>query len=255
MRLIELPRNLDSKALSFQLPPPEIEVFADDELAHLYAVVKGQSRLHFLLMLGAGFTAKDISDLHPAEVDWTEGTISRRRSKTRRHADAPTVTYKLWPQTFALLREHRSVSPDAVLLSPNGERWVADKPHDGVYARSDKVAAALRYWMKKAKVQHAPKASGRRRRASWPNTRRSSSIRTIFWRIRPVKWARSTISSRIGRSFLRPWRGWRGRWACGLEDKTGGCDGRLACCIPERPGSPCLKNSSESPPGAGTVRG
>ena len=109
-------------------------------------------------MLGAGFTAKDISDLHPAEVDWTEGTISRRRSKTRRHADAPTVTYKLWPQTFALLREHRSDSPDAVLLSPNGERWVADKPHDGVYARSDKVAAALRYWMKKAKVQHAPKA-------------------------------------------------------------------------------------------------
>jgi hypothetical protein len=91
-------------------------------------------------------------------VDWTAGTITRRRSKTRKHADAPTVTWKLWPQTFAALKEHRSYSPEVVLLSPDGGRWVEDKPHDGVYARSDKVAAALRYYMKKAGVDHAPKA-------------------------------------------------------------------------------------------------
>ena len=41
------------------------------------------------------------------EVNWKQGTITRARSKTRERK-GPVVTYKLWPETFALLRKYRA---------------------------------------------------------------------------------------------------------------------------------------------------
>jgi integrase len=158
LRLIDLPRNLDSKRLTFASAPRDIEVFGAQELARLYAVVANQSRLHFLLMLNCGMTARDINDLRHDQIDWGEGVVTRKRSKTRAAGGVPVVRYKLWPQTFALLKKHRSNHPEVVLLTSTGRRWIEDRQGDPGYTRSDKVASALRFWMKKAKVQHAPKA-------------------------------------------------------------------------------------------------
>jgi integrase len=103
-------------------------------------VVSGQSRLHFLLCLNAGFLASDINDLRRSEVDWSAGTITRRRTKTREHEAAPVVRYKLWPETFGLLKRWRSADdPEIVLLTQSGGRWPVGHQGGVSFTRSDCV--------------------------------------------------------------------------------------------------------------------
>ena len=59
------------------------------------------------MMLNTGAYQNDIAELRRSEVDWSRGTIRRARSKTRERG-GPVVTYKLWPETFALLEKYRS---------------------------------------------------------------------------------------------------------------------------------------------------
>ena len=54
-------------------------------------------------MLNCGMYQNDIAELRNEEVNWTRRHDHRRRSKTRER-NGPVVTYKLWPETFALLR-------------------------------------------------------------------------------------------------------------------------------------------------------
>jgi hypothetical protein len=68
------------------------------------------------------------------------------------------VRYRLWGRTLRLLKEYRSNDPEHALLTTSGRRWI-EESHDGEnYHRSDKVASNLKYWMRRAKVKHAPKA-------------------------------------------------------------------------------------------------
>jgi integrase len=157
LRLIDLPRNLDRGELSFDAGPQDIETWPVPEIQKLYATATGQTRLHILLMCNCGFIGKDISDLRQSEIDWTAGTICRKRSKTRKEENVPKVTYKLWEETFRLLKEYRSGDPVHVLLTTTGRPWIEEK-HDGDYHRSDKVASNLKYWMKRTGVKRAPKA-------------------------------------------------------------------------------------------------
>ncbi len=58
-------------------------------------------------MLNCGMYQNDIAELRADEVDWKKATLSRARSKIRER-NGPVVTYKLWPETFALLERHRA---------------------------------------------------------------------------------------------------------------------------------------------------
>ena len=78
------------------------------EVQTLIEAAPGQLKLHLLLMLNCGFTQQDVADLGQEEVDWLAGMISRRRSKTGDHVTVPMVSYRLWPETFELLRRFRS---------------------------------------------------------------------------------------------------------------------------------------------------
>lgn len=160
LRLIELPRNLDSKRFSFKLSPSEIEVWTIDEIKKFLAPVNGQTRLHVLLMLNCGMLGKDISDLSPKEVDWKEGIITRKRSKTEAHESVPVVQYKLWAQTLKLLKEHRSDDPERVLLTTGGTPWITEQAAEGSsgFKRSDKVASCFKYWGQRTGVKKPPKA-------------------------------------------------------------------------------------------------
>jgi integrase len=156
--LIGLPRNLDSKTLSFQVSPKQIEVFSADELAALWGAVKNQSRLHVLLCLNCGMLAKDVNDLRHDEVDWSAGVVTRKRSKTAEHEEVPVVRYKLWARTFELLKEYRSKDGDVVLLTESGKRWIQEKEEGGRWSRSDSVRSCLRNYMVKAKIDRPVKA-------------------------------------------------------------------------------------------------
>jgi integrase len=151
--LPDIPRNLGSRLLSFKQPVKQVRPLAVQTVRTFYKHARNQTRLHCLLGLNCGFLACDISDLQDHEVDWKAGTITRKRSKTQNHKDVPTVTYKLWPSTFRLLKEYRSGQP-TVLVTQSGSPWILEV--DGK-SRSDSISSTFRATCRKAKVRVAPK--------------------------------------------------------------------------------------------------
>lgn len=116
-----LPRVLGEKnqlVISRRITVPE--VFSIDEVKELLTTATTRTRLYLLIMLNTGMTQKDISDLKQSEVDWKNGTITRKRSKTATHVGVPTVCYKLWKETFRLLRQERSSDLTRVLVNQDG---------------------------------------------------------------------------------------------------------------------------------------
>ncbi len=113
-----LPRNLDTVKISVERRA--IETFSVKEVKLILTEATERQRLYYLLMLNCGMTQKDISDLHPTEVDWETGRIRRKRSKTKNVENVPEVDYKLWGDTFTLLKKHGHRDGDHALLNKRG---------------------------------------------------------------------------------------------------------------------------------------
>lgn len=160
----KLPRNLDS--LKFAVEDDSIvEPLTDDEVKTLLRNCDSKQKLWALLALQCGFTQKDISDLRQHEVDWEAGRIIRQRSKTgRRNRDKkkaasgksiPTVNWKLWPETFKLLKEQRSSDPQHVLLSDEGTvlcRGSAKDTGKALVERNDVIGRNMRRLFVRLKI-------------------------------------------------------------------------------------------------------
>jgi len=142
-----LPRIMDgrSKFLTITKPAPKIVTFTKEEIKALLADAPDRTKLYILLMLNCGMTQKDISDLLVSEVDWKEGRIIRKRSKTSDEENVPVVNYKLWPETFRLLQQERDTqSVDRVLSNFNGgPLWSEQITEDGKYKKNDNVKNAF----------------------------------------------------------------------------------------------------------------
>jgi integrase len=124
LKRIAPPGNLNDKRMKFSVPKREIELFSGPEISRLLNQSRDTIRLMILLALNTGMTQIDIADLHPDEIDWEGGRLSRKRSKTGDHASVPTVEYRLWPETFDLLTRLRSSDPTRVLVTKSGKPWV-----------------------------------------------------------------------------------------------------------------------------------
>jgi len=99
-----------------------------------------RTRLYLLLMLNCGMYQNDIAELKSDEINWKAGTITRERSKTReRHG--PVVTYKLWPETFALLKKHRATG-ELALTTGEGKPLVRYWLEEGKMRRYDAIQSA-----------------------------------------------------------------------------------------------------------------
>jgi len=107
-RLEHLPRNFDDKDLAVEIHNSKPRVLSVDISKQLLSTTEEHCRLYVLLALNAGFTQIDISDLLNSEVNWTEGRIIRKRSKTADCENVPEVNYLLWTETFRLLQKFRS---------------------------------------------------------------------------------------------------------------------------------------------------
>jgi integrase len=118
--LAELPRVVASKGFTISSAAPEIKTHTTDEVKGLLDASSGQTKLCILLCLNTGMTQRDISDLRHEEVDWKSGMVRRKRSKTRKFGNVPSVVYQLWPETFRLLQEHRRADFPNVLANENG---------------------------------------------------------------------------------------------------------------------------------------
>lgn len=141
--LQELPRNYPTLRLKVS-SKPKIDPCTLDELAKLYAAARGQHRLHILLGLNCGYYPWDVSILKPENVNLDAGTITHRRTKTlHKTDDAPTVTYRLWPETVALLRQYMAADGPHALLNADGKPWIRYTPKaDGKVSETD----GIRQW-------------------------------------------------------------------------------------------------------------
>lgn len=147
--VIAMPANLISRKYKFGSTVKKVSTFTVDEVRNLVEASTGQLTLHLLLMLNCGFTQGDVADLVQEEIDWKLGTITRKRSKTRRHEDVPTVTYRLWKRTFDLLTQHRQREGALVLRTKSGQPWMSKRVVNGVFNRTDSTKSVYRHLIKR----------------------------------------------------------------------------------------------------------
>ena len=109
-------------------------------------------------MLNCGMTQVDIADLQPREVDWIEGRIKRKRSKTDDHDHVPTVDYALWPRTRQLLEQFGHRAADRVLLTASNRPWLRDELlPDGKRSKVDAIKSNYVHLQRKTGISHPMK--------------------------------------------------------------------------------------------------
>lgn len=145
MRLIPLPGNIRSRRFRFNhSAPTKIETFTVEEVRQMLAVCDDfseKTKLYILLMLNCGMYQNDIAEMHRDEINWTKGTLTRARSKTKEHR-GPVVTYKLWPETLSLLKKQRAKDGELLLTTKDGNPLVRYWLDNGEMRRYDCIQAA-----------------------------------------------------------------------------------------------------------------
>jgi hypothetical protein len=118
--LEKLPKNIDSKELSIEVPPTQVEPWTDAEVKLVLSKASERQKLYYVLMLNTGMSAKEISTMsneepklakrpdyfHVPRLNWETGRLTRKRAKTRKHKNVPIVEYKLWDSTMVLLKKY-----------------------------------------------------------------------------------------------------------------------------------------------------
>jgi hypothetical protein len=145
LRRIDLPRNIGTRDLTIPVPDQSITVLTVDEIKAFYNRGTSLLKTCVLLSLNCGFNQVDIATLRHTEVDWENGTITKKRVKTGGYNNVPTITWKLWPTTFAQLKKHRSKHPDLVLLGRKDRQLITG----GGLERQDVIGKMWRYVRKK----------------------------------------------------------------------------------------------------------
>jgi integrase len=142
-KVIPTPGNLYSRTLRFRVPPGRIKTHAPGEIRAALDRLKPRCKLFALLALNCGMTQVDMSELRKDMVDLTAGTLTRRRVKTGDIATVPTVTYRLWPETLALLQQLRSGDRELFLTNRAGGPLLHTRYENGRSRRTDGI---LQQW-------------------------------------------------------------------------------------------------------------
>ncbi len=137
--------NLHARRYRFTGGHKKVPTIPVDEIRKILSSARGVLRLHLLLFLNCGMTQQDVSDLHPTEVDWQSGRITRRRSKTEKMEQTPIVCYKLWKEAFELLKKFGHRDGDHVLLTHTGRPWVRDEIVNGKRRKSDSIKSLYKH--------------------------------------------------------------------------------------------------------------
>ena len=117
----------------------------------ILATAEPRMRLCILLTLNCGFGASEIGQLTKEEYDPATGRITHKRCKTQKYANAPTVCYRLWDETKALLDQeianNKKKYPKAkyLLVNNNGNPlWNEYVGDDGKTHKSDNITCAFK---------------------------------------------------------------------------------------------------------------
>jgi len=139
-----LPRNLYSSDFSFESSLKKIKTYDPAFVRQFMDTLTERLKLYFLLGLNCGMYGVDMATLRQEE--YRNGRITRKRTKTEKVKDVPTVCYLLWDETRELLDKHRSNDPEWVLVSKTGTRLWKMTWNDKLkrYSRTDIIAAQWR---------------------------------------------------------------------------------------------------------------
>ena len=147
-----LPRNISSRELSIAVNPQKVRTFSVAEIKMLLDNATERLKLYLLLMVNTGSLQKDIADLQAEEVDWMEGAITRRRSKTGNWENVPVVRYLLWTDTFRLLQKYGK-RQGRVLLNDEGRPLKQEFLRDGKLTKVDNIACSYHRLCDKLKIK------------------------------------------------------------------------------------------------------
>ncbi|WP_417848388.1 hypothetical protein [Thalassoglobus sp.] len=126
--VIEPIPNLRKRGSGIKVPTKKIiTIWNDEDVTDLFKHATGRHRLYYLLMLNTGAYESDIGTWTKIAVgddgkefetfDKAAKTITFKRHKEKDEESVPTVTYRLWDETYSLLIEHESSHPELLLTT------------------------------------------------------------------------------------------------------------------------------------------
>jgi integrase len=122
---ITLPKNLDSELFKVKVTTKAVKTWPLATVRQVLGELKPNLKLYALLGLNCGFTNMDIANINKEAVDLQKGRLVHKRIKTHEQSNVPTVEYKLWPETLALLGRFQSNHPGLFLVSMKGTPLVS----------------------------------------------------------------------------------------------------------------------------------
>ncbi len=153
--LEELPRNI-AKTFEFSDDSQGYGrmLFTKEDIKSMMSQLPARGRAAVMLGLNCGFTVGDLADLKKANVELKAGRLVYKRVKTRRRKRTPTINYKLWSETIAVLEECQSNHPELWFLTEDG---LPLKSSEIVDDRESKWSALSKQWTGWKKSGHVPK--------------------------------------------------------------------------------------------------
>lgn len=131
-RVIERPLNLRSKNFKIKIPKKKVKQVDLVAMRTFLGSLNPRLQLYALLALNCGMTNVDMAKATHDMIDWSKGTLTRKRVKTEDRDSAPEVTYKLWGRTLDLLNRNRAKHPTLLLTSMDNTPLYTDFViHDG----------------------------------------------------------------------------------------------------------------------------
>jgi integrase len=147
LRRVEMPRNFDEVGIKVGHKEPKPYDLAQVKSILAATSAQPRVRLYTLLSLNCGMTQIDIANLRQSEIK--DGRIIRKRTKEEDEKGTPTIEYKLWGETWDLLRQHRSKDKNLALMSQRGTPLYQETIKDGKVIKTDCIRLAWRRFRKK----------------------------------------------------------------------------------------------------------
>ena len=163
-------------------------------------------------MLNCGMTQKDISDLLVSEVEWDEGRIIRKRSKTSDEENVPVVNYKLWPETLRLLRQEGTAdSKGRVILNAKREPlWSEEITDNGRYQKTDNIRNAFHRLQRKTKITKPLKSFKKTSATLLRGNEKYTGLAGLFWDMLRRAWPIGITCRCRKPCSIRQFSGWDG---------------------------------------------
>jgi hypothetical protein len=137
--LDRLPRTFESTDFRFKTRAKTIKKWPVNVVRQSISNLPYKLRAWAMLGLNCGMTNADIGALTKEMVSYDY--LTRKRVKTDDTEGVPTVTYKLWPETLALMKRFKSDHETLWFTSSTGTPLVHSRIEDGRDRATDLIAS------------------------------------------------------------------------------------------------------------------